>query len=399
VKGYVVIGVLFLVTFDGCVSSYAEGTETSCSPAPDDGNAKAAGALFYQLRSAKPEDREKAAAALQAMGTNATKVLADKINHKPFGDDDALVLTKAVTILGKMGTDIANDSCVRTALLNSANGVGLQWPVLGLRIAAIDALGEINKYRGGILAAYEESADDKFDLSKAIGGSDELAKIAEQVFASAQPRSEPPTATPPDTGFYKNLKELQDTQSNLVKLAAQVNAAAPSSKKKKKSAFPKLTDGKTLAASLRKIEIGYSDATKAIDVQKLKLENASDKSRWQFQTEASYDLLSEVTELKNQLDALAKGAASFRKNREALKSLVSELATTSQKSNSWQIKTSVASALNEIFAKPPDEKPAEETTKKESTKNNSDESGADKSGGEKKDTAKINADKESKNDE
>ena len=179
-----------------------------------------------------------------------------------------------------MGTDIANDSCVRTALLNSANREGLQWPVLGLRIAAIDALGEINKYRGGILAADEESTDDKFDLSKAIRASDELAKIAEQVFASARLRSEPPTATPPDTGFYKNLKELQDSQSNLVKLAAQVNATAPSSKKKKKSAFPKLTDGKTLGASLRKIEIGYSDATKTIDVQKLKLENASDKSRW-----------------------------------------------------------------------------------------------------------------------
>jgi hypothetical protein len=391
-KNLAAIIAYLLVGYGGCARSYAQGPEPSCSPSPDDPKVtSAARALVHQLRAAKAEDRERVATALQAMGSNSAKALTDylALDHKPFNEDDILAATKAVTVLAKIGTDVGDDCRVTNALLLIAELNRMEWPLVGLRLAAIEALGEINKYRGGILTAEEENAEEKFDLSKAIAASDELAKIAEQVFASARARGTPtPAPASPDHSFYTNLKYLQDSQTKLVKLAAQVNAAAPFSNKKK-PVVPKLADANSLATSLRKIMVGYSDATKTIDVQKLKLENTYDKTAWQFQTEAAYDLESEVMELKTHLDALNKAVSTVTKNRDALKSVISRLATISDQasgSNFDQIRIGVAGALNATFSKPPKEKPVEKGTKKDSDKKDSKEESEKKDANKKEST-------------
>lgn len=364
-----------LVGFASSVRSYAQGSDSSCSPSPDDPSVSAAWALIQQLRATKPEDREKAATALQAMGTNATKALAYHLGHEPSSEEDMKELTKAVVILNKMGSDIAEDSCVQNALLVIAKR---QEIMLGLRLAAIDALGEINKYKGGVLVE-EDNSEKKFEPSKVP--TDTLRKIAAQVFAVAR-ASTTPTPTPPDKDFYTSLEVLQDLQAKLVKVADQVNANAPPSKKKR-PAFPKLADAKTLAASLKKIEVDYSDATKTVDVQKLKLEAAGDKTGWQFKTEAAYDLLSDVKDLTSQLDALGRR---FTQNRAAVKSLVSNLARISVDANSAELRADVASALSRIFSKPPEKKPPEEATKQTAATKDSNRGGDKKEASKKEST-------------
>jgi hypothetical protein len=233
------------------------------------------------------------------MGSNAAKALANHVNGnllilktgtKPENRDAIIQdTTKAVTVLTKIGNDIADDCEVRVALLDAAGPDGTKW---ALRLAAIDALGEINKYRGGVLLEESSSPSGSVDLPKVTAAADKLVEIAEQVFDKSTGRSVPtPTPTPPlENPFYAQLKILGESQSKLTKAFAQVKAVASLSKSKE-SAFSKPTDPESLAASLKKIEVSYLDATKIIDSQKLKLENASDKPASQFQTESAYDLL------------------------------------------------------------------------------------------------------------
>jgi len=360
----------------------------------------AADALVQQLSSEKPEVRENAATALEAMGNKAAKALASQIcrnlpnsssctptptptlastatptitpSPTPKAKRKSSIIDmqgtiKAVVVLGKIGNDVADDDEVRQALRSAASQEEqTDWPQL--QLAAIDALREINKYRGGILAIEDNNPKKTFDPAAAIGCADLLAQTAEKVFEKSTVRSVPtPTPTPPDEEFYSELKILCDSQAKLLKAAAQVSAgAAPS--KPEKPVFSKLTDAKTLAESLRRIEVGYSDATKTIDTTKLKLENTYDKTAWQFQTEAAYDLLTETSELRDQLH---KALDPLKKNREDLATLVLDLATISANADSFPraaheaIDAAVASALNGIFSKPPEKKPATQTDKKE----------------------------------
>src|SRR5262249_39636503 len=103
---------------------------------------------------ANVEVRESAANALQSMGKTAASALASYISatESPEG------VTKAITVLAKIGKDVADDEEVRKALLARARAEAKSWDVradkwkrLQVQLAAIDALGEINKYRGGIV--------------------------------------------------------------------------------------------------------------------------------------------------------------------------------------------------------------------------------------------------------
>jgi hypothetical protein len=337
-----------------------------------------------------PSVRDRAATALQAMGSNAAKALADHVSGnllilkegtKPENRDAIIQdTTKAVTVLTKIGNDIADDCEVRVALLNAAGPDGTKW---ALRLAAIDALGEINKYRGGVLLEESSSLSGKnpsgsVDLPKVTAAADKLVEIAEQVFDKSTGRSIPtPTPTPPwESQFYAQLKILGESQSKLTKASAQVKAVASRSKSKE-PAFSKLTDPETLAASLKKIEVSYLDATKTIELQKLKLENANDKPASQFQTESAYDLLIETTQLKEQLDSLNEAMPTFKKKQADLTALLTKLATISDESSEPD-KSTVANAINAVFSKPPTPTPAAEEAKKD---------GAGKKDADKKDDA------------
>ena len=329
--------------------------------------------LVEQLSAQRIEVRENAATALQAMGIKAAKALATYIRGNLSDSHNGGVI-RAVTVLGKIGNDIAEDDDVRKALLSAARlKEKTSWPEL--QLAAIDSLSEINKYRGGILTVEDDNPLHTFDPAAAIVASDKLAQIAEQVFEKSKIRSVPtPTPTPPsDNEFYAELKTLRDSQTKLVKAAAQVSAASSPSKPEE-STFSRLTDVKTLAASLMKIQVGYLDATKTIFADK-PADQPDDKSRWQLKTEAAYDLLTETQELRDQLH---KAIGTFKKNQDDLAALVSDLATLSETSNSYLIKAAVASTLNGIFFKPPEKKSAAEVAKKD----------AEKKEGVKKDAAK-----------
>src|SRR5207244_2677922 len=85
--------------------------------------------------------------------------------------------TKAITILTKIGNDILDDCDVREALLSVArlpeSESGLQ-----LRLAAIDALGEINKYRGVQFSGDDEDPIEESDLLLALQESEKLTVTA-----------------------------------------------------------------------------------------------------------------------------------------------------------------------------------------------------------------------------
>ncbi len=339
--------------------------------------------LVEQLSAQRIEVRENAATALQAMGIKAAKALATYIRGNLSDSHNGGVI-RAVTVLGKIGNDIAEDDDVRKALLSAARlKEKTSWPEL--QLAAIDSLSEINKYRGGILTVEDDNPLHTFDPAAAIVASDKLAQIAEQVFEKSKIRSVPtPTPTPPsDNEFYAELKTLRDSQTKLVKAAAQVSAASSPSKPEE-STFSRLTDVKTLAASLMKIQVGYLDATKTIFADK-PADQPDDKSRWQLKTEAAYDLLTETQELRDQLH---KAIGTFKKNQDDLAALVSDLATLSETSNSYLIKAAVASTLNGIFFKPPEKKSAAEVAKKDAEKKEGVKKDAEKKEGVKKDAAK-----------
>jgi hypothetical protein len=193
-----------------------------------------------------------------------------------------------------------------------------------------------------------------------------LVKIAKEVFDTSVGNTTPaPTPTPPwENKFYTELDNLRKLQTQLLKTAAQVTAAASSSKENAgESPFTRLADRKAFAASLKRIEVAYLDATKDINKEKLKLENASDKTQPQFKIESAYDLLIETTQLKKELDSLSD----FTGDRDDLATLLSRLTTISA-TNSEVLKGAVASAINKIFSKPPEKKPASEGAKKDAKK-------------------------------
>jgi hypothetical protein len=357
---------------------------------------RAADALVRQLSANDPSVRDKAATALQAMGSNAAKALAHHVSSnllilgtKPENRDAIIQdTTKTVTVLTKIGNDIADDCEVRVALLAAAGPDGTKW---ALRLAAIDALGEINKYRGGVLLEESsspsgENPSGSVDLPKVTAAADKLVEIAEQVFDKSTGRSVPtPTPTPPwENPFYAQLKILGKSQSKLTKASAQVKAVASLSKSKE-PAFSKLADPETLAASLKKIEVSYLEATKTIDPSKLKLENASDKPLSQFQTESGYDLLIETTQLKEQLDSLNKAMP----KQADLTAVLTRLADICDESSEPD-KSVVANAINAVFSKPPEKTPAAGEAKKDGVKKGAGKKDADK----KDDAAAKDGDKE-----
>jgi hypothetical protein len=137
---------------------------------------------------------------------------------------------KAVVVLGKIGKDVADDDDVRKALLAAANlPENTNWPEL--QLGAIDALGEINKYRGALLSTDDDDSIDTFAPAKVA--SEELAKIANDVFKQlSAKRGDAPV--PQDAHFYQNIVFIQQSQAELLHLAAQISAAASSSKKRRK---------------------------------------------------------------------------------------------------------------------------------------------------------------------
>lgn len=422
-----------------CPKCNAQGVDKADqTPQEDPGARKAADALAQQLGAANAEVRENAATALEAMGKKAGKALTNyisdnlsKLNGETQRENVVRMqgITKAATVLGKIGKGIAEDTQVREALWAAAEPKvkpgekSEQWANLQMRLAAIEALGKINEYRGGILgkeSSYPSSADEyadssgSIDLHEVIKASEKVTEIAGDVFkelanggrpAATPPPTPTPTTTPrptplpppvkTDGDFYDCFLVLHNSQAKLVKLATQVKAAASGSNKKTtETAVSKLTDAKTLAASLRKIEVGYLDATKTGFAESPGLQ-ADDKSHWQLKTEAAYDLLSETKQLNEELHSLDKAVS----DRLELSALISDLGTISQKaheksesehklaaaklapvetSNPDLITAEAAKALNRIFSKRPPEKPPADATKKETAKDDA----------AKKDTAK-----------
>lgn len=355
-----------------CATCVAQIVEPRVTAREDLGVKAAADILVLQLRSTKIEVRENAATTLQTMGVEAAKALATYIRNN-LSDSGNSGVIKAAVVLGKIGNDIADDDDVRDALRSAASlKEQTSWPEL--QLAAIDALREINKYRGGILSIENDKTRPTLDPVAVVGASDKLTEIAEEVFQKLRIRSVPrPTPLPSwDDDFYTALKTLRGSQVKLVKAAALPRAAATSPWKREESTFSRLTDAKTLADSLRRIEVGYSDATKTTDMQKLKLERTYDKTAWQFQTEAAYDLLTETGELRDQLH---KAIGTFNKSQDDLAALVSDLATISANSNSEAIKAAVAGALNGIFFKRPEKKLAAEPANRGAAKKEADKEG------------------------
>jgi len=378
----------FLVgAYPFCAKCNAQKIGKSDSAPQEDPCARAAaGLLAKQLAASDREVRDNAAKALEAMGSAAAKALASYIGDNLSNLDHGGV-SKAVTVLGKIGNDIADDDDVREALLSAARLPQTEWSVLELRLAALDALGEVNKYRSVLLTTDDDDSMDAFDPAKAIAASKELAKIADDVFEKlSTKRGDVPVRQ--DSDFYHNIAVVHHSQAELLQLATLVSAARSSSKKKKKKtaepAFSKLADAKSLAASLRKIEIGYLDATKTLFATTPKpADQPDDKSHWQLETEAAFDFLTEATQLKDELDALSD----FTGDRADLAKLLSEFATIP--ANCELIKAAVASAINKIFSKPPEKKPAAEGAKQDATKE------GEKKDADKKDSpAAKDADKE-----
>jgi len=400
-----------------CARCGAQIANPSASLPPTPTPTPLAEVLVLQLKSAKIEVRENAATALQTMGAKTAEALASYIcrnlrHSSSCAPTPTIALSlrpntrgensvtdmqgtiKAVVVLGKIGKDVADDDNVRKALLVAANlPESTNWPQL--QLAAIDALGEINKYRGVLLSTDDDDPMDTFDPKQAIDASPTLAGIARTVFEKLSTnRGDVPVQQ--DTDFYDCIIVIHHSQSELLHLAAQVSAAASSSKEKKKTAaepaFSKLADAESLAASLRKIEIGYLDATKTLFATNpvKAADQPDDKSHWQLQTEAAYDLLTETTQLTDELDSLGD----FRDDRTDLANLLSDLAAISNSSNCKLInceliQATVAIAINQILSKPPEKKPATEEEKKEAKKE-----GEKKDAGKKDSPAAKGADKE-----
>ncbi len=401
----------FLVAGYCCIKCDAQIANPGSTPPQGVTVSDPAEVLVRQL-SARTEVRDAAAKALQSMGRTAASALAGYITKnidlttgritEPEG------VTKAITVLAKIGKDVADDEEVRKALVSAAKVVvrADDWPRLQLQLAAIDALGEINKYRGILLTTDDDDPMDTFDPAKALAASETLAEIADGLFKellgkryddietattaapvvvvmggaaptptptpTPTPKSKPtpPIPTPRDTEFYDDVSVLHDAQTKLLELADQAAVAASSPKESAaEPAFTKLADAKSLAASLKKIEVAYLDATKTVFAKKA-TDQADDKSHWQLKTEAAYDLLTETTQLRDELDSLSD----FTVDRADLAKLLSELVTIPAANP--EVKAAVANAINGIFSKPPQKTPAAETAKK------------DTKDGEKKDTDK-----------
>ena len=364
---------------------------------------EASDVLVSQLSADKVEVRESAATALQSMGKTAAKALVTYIRSNLSEHNGGAI--KAITVLGKIGNDIADDNEVREALLSAAALEEKTSPP-ELQLAAIDALKEINKYRGGVLSievafvdcdceknngVKDDNVPDTFGPDAAICASDNLARIAEDVFEKSRVGG-PPTPTPPwDNAFYCHLKILRKSQAKLVKAAVQVSAVGSRSKPKEFT-FSKLTDKKELACSLRRIVVGYLDATKTIFSAK-PADQSDDKSRWQLKVEAAYDLLTETRELRDQLH---KAIGTFKKDQDNLAALVARLAGISAISKSDLIKAATANTLNAIFSKLPENQGATKTFAMtfELKKGVAEE--ADNKDAETKDCTKNNAGKEEK---
>jgi hypothetical protein len=517
------ISACLLVGYGGYAICDAEVHEPGSAPLPPTPTPtpKPAAAILVQQLSGRPEVREKAATALQAMGKTAASALAAHISNsvellKVSNAEPADGVTKAITVLAKIGKDVADDEEVRKALVSAAkiDARADDWPRLQLKLAAIDALGEINKYRSGILekevsflsfavdfanptrlverlrppstnlvsqylwsrfsaedqkvlqdptsGPAEQRATlavalnkiltgasiydhDRFatvklssqtealasqnpkgeslirlnrrlikeaypveirDLREVLEAADGLAETARDIFKQATVRA-PLTPTPavtvrasptpsptasPDTDFLNNLLVLHDSQAALVKLADDVNPEASPSNKKTSEATPsKLGDEKTLAACLRKIEVGYLDATKTT-FSDTPARQRDDKSRLQLKAEAAYDLMTETKQLSDQLQKLQGDIGDLQKNRDALNGVISELGGISDKPSSYLVKVAVGNALNAIFSKPPKKKPAAEGAKKEETKKDSEKKEDDKKATDKKDSDKKDSD-------
>lgn len=392
-----VAGYLFCPIYDTKADAPRGASRTTLTPCPDvkrDSDVTtAAKALVKQLVTSDPTLRDKAATALQAMGKNAAKALADCVQEHV----DIASATKAITILAKIGSDVADDCNVRTTLLSAAELPGTDWSALQFRLAAIDALGEINKYRGAQFSGDNDDPIENFDPTQALYASETLAEVADCLFEkllatrfddieaaaaatpvvvvvvgtaprptptpTPKPTPTPPIPTPRDTDVYNSISVLHDAQPRLLELAAQASVSASSPKANAaEPAFRKLADAKSLAASLKKIEVAYLDASKTVFAKKA-VDQADDKSHWQLKTEAAYDLLSETTQLRDELNAVSD----FTDGRRDLKTLLSMLANIG--ANHAELKPAVANAINAVFSKPPQTTPAaEKATKDGATK-------------------------------
>jgi len=364
-------------------------TTTPCPPyvtkdSPDEAVDATARLLVERLKLDDAVERDRAAAALQAMGTNAANALARHIERYVQTGADIAGTTTAITILAKIGTDVVDNDEVTKALLCAAETNGSDWSVLQLRLAAIDAIGQVNKYRGAQFTGDDDDSIENLNPRLALVTCEALETIADDLLMeqlSRKSSSEAPVPNPRDGTFYKYISFLHDLQGKLLELAAQASAASSSSKGAEPK-FTKLTDAKTLAACLKKVVTAYSDATTAKNLKDGKPDNASDKMPWQFQTESAYDLVTETSQLSNDLNVLTD----FADARTDLTELVSTLATIGNKSPN--LDPTIASALNAIFSTPPEKKPAE-GAKKEAKTDEEKKDGGKKDGGTAKDGDKA----------
>jgi hypothetical protein len=117
------------------------------------------------------------------MGTNAAAALAKHIkSHTPPKSADIPGTTKAITILAKIGNDVADDKEVTNALLGAAAiPADTEGSMLQLRLAALDALGEINKYRGGILDKNVSTVFSATEVASALSFVQKLANSSNTV--------------------------------------------------------------------------------------------------------------------------------------------------------------------------------------------------------------------------
>ena len=390
----------------GCFLAAGYGDWAKCNaqqldkadPAPqeDPGARNAAVALAYQLGAPTTEVRENAARALEAMGPQARKALAKYISDELSGEtlENAVTrmqgITKAATILGKIGKGISEDTEVRLTLLSATKSnvrVGESeqpmWHKLQMRLAAIEALGKINEHRGDIFAKDLDTSElaQAKDACDASDASADLERIAEELLNRFGKEKKPAAEDPKrDEDFYHQLKILREAQPKIIKIAAQIKAAAPLSKTTTEPIPSKLTDADELEKSVHKIYSSYLKATKkaesansnADDPKKGKEKTAPDEADG---VPAAYDMLTEARQLSQQLPSLCKEMGTLENDRVALSQLISDLGTIreglqleSTKRDSDDIKAEVAKAVNRIFSKPPAEKPTPETTKKETTK-------------------------------
>jgi hypothetical protein len=401
-----ILGCLFVGGFCLCGICIAQDADTISSPVEDPDVQSAATVLVNQL-SGPIEARDKAATALQTMGKNAAKPLADFITlNLPLSNQSAVhAVTKAITIVSKIGKDVGADTDITQALVLAAKQEHRRgdWSRLQLRLAAIDALAAINRYRGAILGneSSSQSSGDEYadpdgstDLPEAIKASKQVVSIADTIFyklSHGRPATTPtpspiptptPTPTPPapvesDGDFYECFRVLQRSQTRLVKLAGQIKIAATGSSRKTDGAFSRLADANALAESLKKIELRYLDATKTTFSEKA-ADQTDDKPHWQLKTEASYDLVAEANELNYQLHSLSHA---LKKGRQQLRDTLQELQNICEQSVAQPecrsettgdpmpdcvlIGEAAANAINAIFSKPPETEPSPAAVKKE----------------------------------